>query len=71
MILRIQLAGLSSDYRKSKKIQNVFDELAACRQRLGLPPAGSETDRSTIAKLEIADRSFLASTLAAIPIADK
>lgn len=58
MILRIQLAGLSSDYRKSKKIQNVFDELAACRQRLGLPPAGSETDRSTIAKLEIADRSF-------------
>lgn len=36
----------------------MFDELAAYRQRLGLPPAGSETDKSTIAKLEIAGQSF-------------
>lgn len=36
----------------------MFDELAAYRQSLGLPPAGSETDRSTIAKLEIGDQSF-------------
>lgn len=36
----------------------MFDELAAYRQSLGLPQAGSETDKSTIAKLEIGDRSF-------------
>jgi len=36
----------------------VFDELAAYRQSLGLPPAGSETDKSTIAKLKIAGQSF-------------
>ena len=36
----------------------MFDQLAAYRQSLGLPPAGSETDKSTIAKLEIAGQSF-------------
>ncbi|MEA5554426.1 deaminase [Anabaena cylindrica UHCC 0172] len=32
--------------------------MAEYRQRLGLPPAGSETDKSTIAKLEIDGQSF-------------
>ncbi|MEC4814486.1 MAG: deaminase [Scytonema sp. PMC 1069.18] len=36
----------------------MFDELAEYRQQLGLPPAGSETDKSTIAKLEIAGQTF-------------
>ncbi|MEG4985002.1 deaminase [Microcoleus sp. BR0-C5] len=36
----------------------MFDELGAYRQSLGLPPAGSEIDKSTIAKLEIAGQSF-------------
>lgn len=36
----------------------MFNELAEYRQRLGLPPAGSETDKSTIAKIEIAGQSF-------------
>jgi hypothetical protein len=35
-----------------------FQELAAYRQQLGLPPAGSESDRSTIAKLEIEGTTF-------------
>ena len=35
-----------------------FQELAAYRQQLGLPPAGSENDRSTIAKLEIDGITF-------------
>jgi MafB19-like deaminase len=30
-----------------------FQELAEYREHLGLPPAGSESDRATIAKLEI------------------
>jgi MafB19-like deaminase len=36
----------------------VFDELAEYRRSLGLSPAGSETDRSTIAKLEVGGQSF-------------
>lgn len=36
----------------------MFHELAEYRQRLGLPPAGSDTDKSTIAKLEIGGLSF-------------
>ena len=35
-----------------------FQELADYREQLGLPPAGSETDRSTIAKLEIDGVTF-------------
>lgn len=40
------------------KLTDVFQELAEYRQQLGLPIAGSESDRSTIAKLEIEDRNF-------------
>ncbi|WP_414622364.1 deaminase [Calothrix sp. CCY 0018] len=36
----------------------MFDELAQYRQKLGLPAAGSETDKSTVAKLEIVSQSF-------------
>ncbi|MBD2131848.1 hypothetical protein H6F47_05140 [Sphaerospermopsis sp. FACHB-1094] len=36
----------------------MFDDLAKYRESLGLPPAGSETDGSTIAKLEIEGQSF-------------
>lgn len=42
-----------------EKTNSIFDELAGYRQCLGLPPAGSETDKSTIAKLEIGSQSFL------------
>ena len=41
-----------------EKTKSIFDELAEYRQRLGLPTAGSETDKSTIAKLEIGSQSF-------------
>lgn len=37
---------------------DVFQELAEYRQQLGLPLAGSESDRSTVAKLEIGNKSF-------------
>ncbi|OUL34740.1 hypothetical protein BV375_03800 [Nostoc sp. 106C] len=36
----------------------IFEELAEYRQQLGLPPAGSENDRATIAKLEIGGSVF-------------
>jgi len=38
---------------------NPFQELADYRQQAGLPIAGSENDRSTVAKLEIGGSSFL------------
>lgn len=37
---------------------NPFQELAEYRRQLGLPIAGSESDRATVAKLEIGDSSF-------------
>ena len=37
---------------------DVFRDLAEYRQELGLPIAGSENDRSTVARLEIGERSF-------------
>jgi hypothetical protein len=40
-------------------LTNYFQELAEFRQQLNLPPAGSESDRATVAKLEIGDRGFL------------
>ncbi|MFS8117255.1 MAG: hypothetical protein ACMG55_02015 [Microcoleus sp.] len=52
------LVKLGCQPKGKAKIQSVFDELAAYRHSLGLPPAGSETDKSTIAKLEIAGQSF-------------
>lgn len=39
-------------------LKNVFQELVEYRQMLGLPSAGSESDRATVAKLEIGDDSF-------------
>jgi MafB19-like deaminase len=36
----------------------VFQELAKYREQFGLPSAGSKDDNSTIAKLEMGDRSF-------------
>jgi MafB19-like deaminase len=39
-------------------LSDVFQELAAYREQLDLPPAGSETDRDTVAKLEIGDMVF-------------
>lgn len=36
----------------------IFEELAKYRQLLGLPPAGSEDDRATIAKLEMGSSVF-------------
>lgn len=41
-----------------EKKQNIFDELSQYRQQLELPPAGSETNKSTIAKLEIGGQTF-------------
>ncbi len=38
--------------------ENIFYDLAVYRKILGLPPAGSETDKSTIAKIEIDNQSF-------------
>jgi MafB19-like deaminase len=43
---------------KIAKVDSVFDELAKYRQNLGLPSSGSPEDKSTIAKLEIGDKSF-------------
>ncbi len=37
---------------------DVFQELADYRQLLGLPPAGTEQDRATVAKLEIGGEVF-------------
>jgi MafB19-like deaminase len=39
-------------------LSDVFQELAAYREQLGLPPAGSEIDRDTVAKLEIGGMVF-------------
>ncbi len=39
-------------------MSDVFQELAAYREQLNLPPAGSETDRDTVAKLEIGGMVF-------------
>lgn len=39
-------------------MSEVFQELADYRQFLGLPLAGSEEDRATVAKLEISGRVF-------------
>lgn len=37
---------------------DVFQELAEYRQQLGLPIAGSESDRTTVAKFEIGESGF-------------
>jgi hypothetical protein len=40
-------------------LADIFHELAEYRRSRGLPAAGSESDRATVAKLEIGDRGFL------------
>ena len=47
---------------------DIFDELAEYRRSLGLPAAGSESDRATVAKLEIGDRGFLGVSSGSNPI---
>jgi MafB19-like deaminase len=42
----------------SQGLTDVFRELAEYRQQLGLPIASSESDRTTVAKLEIGERGF-------------
>lgn len=37
---------------------DVFQELAEYRRQLGLPSAGSESDRATVAKLEMGEGEF-------------
>jgi hypothetical protein len=39
-------------------LSDVFQELAAYREQLSLPPTGSEIDRDTVAKLEIGGMVF-------------
>jgi hypothetical protein len=39
-------------------LTDIFQELAEYRHQLGLPPAGSDGDRATIAKIEIDGNSF-------------
>lgn len=40
-------------------MEDIFQDLVEHRQSLGLPPAGSENDRATVAKLEIGEQAFL------------
>jgi len=40
-------------------LADIFQELSEYRRQLGLPPAGSDTDRATVAKLEIDGSKFL------------
>jgi len=39
-------------------LTDVFQELAEFRRQLKLPLAGGESDRATVAKLEIGDSGF-------------
>jgi hypothetical protein len=39
-------------------LKDVFQELVEYRQTIGLPSAGSDSDRATVAKLEIGNESF-------------
>ena len=49
---------MSERLKRGSGLIDVFQDLAEYRQELGLPIAGSESDRSTVAKLEIGERSF-------------
>jgi MafB19-like deaminase len=44
--------------RGNSGLKDIFRELTEYRQMLGLSSAGSESDRATVAKLEIGDESF-------------
>lgn len=45
-----------------------FEALVACRERMGLPMAGSADDRTTVAKLEMADVTFLGFNSSSNPV---
>jgi MafB19-like deaminase len=49
-------------------LSDVFQELAEYRQQLDLPLAGSETDRDTVAKLEIGGMVFFGVNSSSNPI---
>jgi hypothetical protein len=55
--------------RGNSELKNIFQELIEYRQMLGLPSAGSESDRATVAKLEIGDESFFGVNSGSNPIA--
>ena len=44
--------------RGNSGLKDIFRELTEYRQMLELPAAGSESDRATVAKLEIGGESF-------------
>jgi hypothetical protein len=51
-------SAMAESLKGGSGLTDVFQDLAEYRQQLGLPIAGSEDDRSTVAKLEIGDRGF-------------
>lgn len=51
-------SAMAESLKGGSGLTDVFQDLAEYRQQLGLPLAGSEGDRSTVAKLEIGDRGF-------------
>jgi hypothetical protein len=51
-------SAIAESLKGGSGLTDVFQDLAEYRQQLGLPIAGSEDDRSTVAKLEIGDRGF-------------
>jgi hypothetical protein len=51
-------SAMAGNLEGGSGLTDVFQDLAEYRRQLGLPIAGSESDRSTVAKLEIGDKSF-------------
>lgn len=51
-------SAMAESLKGGSGLTDVFQDLAEYRRQLGLPLAGSESDRSTVAKLEIGDKSF-------------
>lgn len=51
-------SAMAESLKGGSGLTDVFQDLAEYRRQLGLPLAGSESDRSTVAKLEIGDRGF-------------
>jgi hypothetical protein len=49
-------------------VKDTFQELAEYRQMLGLPLAGSESDRAAVAKLEIGGEAFFGVNSSSNPI---
>ena len=49
---------MTKGVRGGSGLTDVFQELAEYRQQLGLPTAGSESDRATVTKLEIGENGF-------------